>query len=502
MIEADSSKQMREETAHKPSDGSAFINSRAGAESSKLVSPRDTASQAGEVGSTELAINGDGFRVLYQANLRDDRLSTMVQRSLPNGSIETRLEFGDRADGLKTQSSIIDRSGNELISSQFKDGRRVEIDRKLGRVLNRREFDSAGNLVSDDEGQRRSERHSDGSKPENEKRESRRADVVKPADARPSERIERKPMIEVRAGESIQRAIDKAPEGSVIHVQPGIYRERLNISRDNIILMGDGKAVLDLQDNAISGGAIQISNRRNVTIDGFEIRNVRGGDTPTGIAVDGRSRDISILNNDVHHVESIKDAHGISVYGDGKEPIRNIRIEGNKVHHLKLGTSESVVINGNVDGFKILNNKVHDNDNIGIDVIGGERISGSDDRARRGVIANNEVWNIDVSGRRSAAGIYVDGGREVLIENNKIRNATYGVEIASERKGWNTEQVDVRGNRIENSRLAGITLGGGDSSNGGVTGSTVENNDLRGNKKPIWKQNNVGRNVVIKNNRF
>lgn len=546
MIESEGAKHNRiEPSARDGRDNLADARLSGSFDVAKQTRP-DVPQKSGDLGGAQLSFDQNGFKLTYRPELRHDRLSTLEQSRLADGSVKTEQTFSGRQDGLHKQISTVDKSGKESIVSRFSDGRRVEHDRRFGQVLSRREYDSSGKLV----GGNKKDGHRSGPA------DVRKSDVVKPGrkpdlpkpdlppkpdgrrvepntperertrpeerrfeptparreqgkpeerrhEVRPgNERDRKRPVVEVRAGESIQRAIDRAPEGAVVHVQPGVYRERLNITRDNITLRGDGKAILDLQDKSVSGGAIHISNRRNVTIDGFEIRNVRGGDTPTGIAVDGRSNNISILNNDIHHVESGKDAHGISIYGAGKQPITDVRIEGNNVHHLKLGTSEAVVVNGNVDGFKILNNKVHDNDNIGIDVIGGERISGKDDRARRGVIANNQVWNIDLSGRRSAAGIYVDGGRDVLIENNDVRNATYGIEIASEREGWNTEKVHVRGNRIQGTRLAGITLGGGDTSNGGVTGSSVENNDLRGNRRPIWRQNNVGSDVVIRNNRY
>ena len=43
-----------------------------------------------------------------------------------------------------------------------------------------------------------------------------------------------------------------------------------------------------------------------------------------------------------------------------------------------LGASESVVVNGNVKGWRIAGNHIHDNNNIGIDAIGYE---GHDRRA-------------------------------------------------------------------------------------------------------------------------
>lgn len=316
-----------------------------------------------------------------------------------------------------------------------------------------------------------------------------------------------RPVIEVKPGESIQSAIDRAQEGSIIKVHPGVYKERLNIKKDNISLRGEGKAVLDLQGQNLSGAAINISDRRNIQIDGFEIRNVRGGDTPAGIGIDGTSRDITISNNNIHHIENAKNAHGIIVKGTKAEPMRNIIIANNDVHHLKLGSSESIAINGNVDGFRVLYNSVHDNDNIGIDVIGYEGTGRAGiDRARNGIIAGNNVYNIDsknnpaYKGGRSAAGIYVDGGSDIIIEDNTVKNSNYGIELASEHQGKFTSRIQVRRNTVEGSHLAAISLGGGSPSNGGVSDSIIEGNDFRNNSRPVWRQHNVAPDIVYRSN--
>ena len=312
---------------------------------------------------------------------------------------------------------------------------------------------------------------------------------ARPAEQRPAEQKpeSRGPEVRLPPGESVQKAVERAPDGATIYVPEGIYRERLNITRDNITLKADGKVIFDMSGRAIAGPAINISDRKNVTIDGFEIRNVKGSDTPTAIRVDGSSNNIKILNNEIHHVESSKNAHAIGVFGTRATPLKNITIANNKIHDLKLGQSEAVVLNGNVDGFKILDNTIDNLDNIAIDIIGGEGIGNAGiDRARNGVIARNNIRNVDslfnpTYGERSAAGIYVDGGKHVVIEDNTVSNSNYGIELASERRGWNTEGITVRRNRLSGNSLAGITLGGGSASNGGVTDSVVEDNDIRGN---------------------
>ncbi|MCW5822395.1 MAG: right-handed parallel beta-helix repeat-containing protein [Cyanobacteria bacterium TGS_CYA1] len=320
---------------------------------------------------------------------------------------------------------------------------------------------------------------------------------------RPEDR--NRPIVTVRQGESIQRAIERAPEGAIIKVQAGVYNEKIKFTRDNIDLRGEPGAVMDFASVDASEGAIRIDGRKNITIAGFEIKNIRGKSTPTAIQVEGVSSNIRILNNDIHHVENNSNAHAISVYGRNKSPIQNIEIAGNKVHDLKLGRSEAVVINGNVAQFKITDNKIYNSNNIGIDIIGGEGVSAGNDRARDGLIARNEVSNVSSATnpgynfKKAAAGIYVDGGMRITIENNRVQNSDYGIEIASERRGLNAEGITVRNNDLIRNQLAGISIGGGDSSNGGITDSVIENNRLVNNVRAIWRQKNVGA-VDIKNN--
>ncbi len=121
------------------------------------------------------------------------------------------------------------------------------------------------------------------------------------------------------------------------------------------------------------------------------------------------------------------------------------------------------------------------------------------------MIARNEVSNVSSATnpgynyKRAAAGIYVDGGMRIAIENNRVQNSDYGIEIASERKGLNAEGITVRNNELIRNQLAGISIGGGDSSNGGITNSVIENNRLVSNVRAIWRQKNIGA-VEIKNN--
>ena len=312
---------------------------------------------------------------------------------------------------------------------------------------------------------------------------------------------------------TIQHAADAVSAGSTVNVRGGVYAERVTIdvsgnARDGYVTFRSHpgeKAVLDGGILTPEGrsGMLVISNKSYVRIEGFEIRNYRTNDrrrTPMGISVIGAGSHIELLNNNVHHIEQTfsgrdtpgrgANGFGIAVYGtDGKMPITELVIDGNEVHHLQTGSSESLVVNGNVTNFRITHNVVHDNNNIGIDVIGAERTAPDPavDQARDGVVSDNLVYNITSKGNpaygdeQNSDGIYVDGGARILIERNVIHHCDFGIELASEHFGRATSYITARNNLIYSCNTAGISIGGYDAKRGSTDHCHILNNSLYGN---------------------
>jgi hypothetical protein len=222
---------------------------------------------------------------------------------------------------------------------------------------------------------------------------------------------------------TIQHAADTVKAGSTVYVRRGIYEELVTIktsgnASDGFITFRsfpNETAVLDASHLTPSArtAILTIENKSYIRIVGFEIRNFRTAEhqlVPLGISVMGSGSHIELLKNNVHHIEQTFDGRdapghgangfGIAVYGtNAKTPITDLIIDGNEVHHLKTGSSESLVVNGNVTNFRITHNVVHDNNNIGIDVIGFERTAPdpSVDQARDGIVSNNLVYNITLT---------------------------------------------------------------------------------------------------------
>jgi parallel beta-helix repeat protein len=331
----------------------------------------------------------------------------------------------------------------------------------------------------------------------------------------------------------IQFALDQAGPGDTIYVMDGEYNEMVAFNNPG---SADGgtitlqnypghKPVIDGTGLPLEGepGLVVIENMAYIKLSGFEIRNLKaGGDPdifPAGIWVRGSGDHIEISNNVVHHIENSCEecgAHGIAVYGyESDASIHDIIVDGNEVRDNKLGWSESLVLNGNVEKFVVSNNVVHDNDNIGIDLIGFEETAPDPavDRARDGVVVGNLVYNINSYGNpaygeeRSSDGIYVDGGTNIVIERNTVHDGNIGIELASEHAGKNTSYITVRNNFVYNNTQVGIAFGGYDEERGSTENCVIVNNTLYNNAtQGDWgaelyiqfdTRNNIVRNNII-----
>lgn len=328
---------------------------------------------------------------------------------------------------------------------------------------------------------------------------------------------------------TIQKAANVAKEGSTIYIRGGVYNQKVrvthsgasgapitfqNYQNEKVIL--DGSKV-KLEDD----GLFTIEDKNYIQVNGLEFRNLKStkiSETPIGIYITGTGSNIEIRNNYIHHIEAnVKNgnAHGIAVYGtssNAQNNLNHIVIDNNEVANLKLGLSEAIAVNGNVDSFEVTDNKVHDNNNIGIVLIGHEGVSpvAALDQARNGIVRNNIVhhnssFNNTSYNEYSADGIYVDGGKEIIIEQNQSYENDLGIEVASEHAGKSASQITVRDNTISNNIMSGIALGGYDSQQGYAENNTITNNiiyknDTRDQESGQIELNYDTRNNVITNN--
>ncbi len=312
---------------------------------------------------------------------------------------------------------------------------------------------------------------------------------------------------------TVQHAADTAAAGDTVLVHGGVYNEHVTFSKSGSVSAGyimfqgiaGEAAVLDgtgLDIPQHQWGLFTLQNASYVIVEGFEIRNYTTNstrDVPIGIFVVGAGSGDQLVNNFVHDITTTaltnprkcgSNAFGITVYGtQAPAAIDGLAVAGNEVSHLHTGCSETLSLDGNVTNWAVVNNTVHDNDNIGIGAIGFERVSNDPayDQARDGVIRGNTVYNItsygnpDYGNQYAADGIYVDGGTNIVIQQNRIHNVDLGIELASEHQGRTSSYVIARNNIVYSGNSAGISIGGYAAGKGGTDHCTVVGNTLYAN---------------------
>ena len=318
---------------------------------------------------------------------------------------------------------------------------------------------------------------------------------------------------------TIQKAASSVMAGDAVHIRAGVYAERVTLlNRDGTLsapivfqkYAGDAGAVRIDQTGVTpptgTSALLRIENCDHVIIKDLELANYKTAGTnpqqraqlPVGIYITGDGNGIQILNCKVHDIwqscpleDFGANGFGIAVYGTATAPIQNLVIDGCEIYALRTGASESMVLNGNVTGFRVSNNLVHDCNNIGIDFIGyeGSNPNPALDRARNGVCSGNRVWNIDSAfnpayggdfaaggGDRSAGGIYVDGGTQIIIERNQVFRCNFGIELASEAASGFTDFITLRSNLVHHNHIAGLIMGGYDRLRGQTRNCDVSRN--------------------------
>jgi hypothetical protein len=312
---------------------------------------------------------------------------------------------------------------------------------------------------------------------------------------------------------TVQHAADTAVAGDTVLVRGGVYNEYVDfhVSGDAAAgpitfasYPGEAATIDGTGLNVPAGqwGLFTFKDTSDVIVAGFELRNYKTSslkDVPIGIYVLGAGSGVQIVNNRIHDIWTTaktnpqqcgSDAFGLTVYGTkAPQAIEGLAISGNELYRMKTGCSETLSLDGNVKNFAVVSNIVHDDDNIGIGAIGFEHVSPEPryDQARDGEIRGNIVYNItsygnpDYGKQYASDGIYVDGGRNIVIEQNLVHNDDLGIELASEHKDHVTSEVIARNNVSYSNNSAGISIGGYGAKRGGTDHCTVVNNTLWNN---------------------
>lgn len=327
-------------------------------------------------------------------------------------------------------------------------------------------------------------------------------------------------------------ALTKVSAGDTIYLQPGTYNEKVKIGKSgtgthDLVITGDSinRPLLDGSGLKPTDreGMITISGQDHIKIAHLEIANFHSStqNTPVGIYAEGNCDGITIehcLIHDIVQTNTNDGAHGIGIFGtDAASGITNLKILNNELHNLQTMWSESLVLNGNVHGFLVEGNSVHDCNNIAYDFIGYEKECGNcsgtsgpgTDRARNGVVKNNIAYNIDskdnpvYNNERSADGFYVDGGSNILFEQNLAHDCNLGFELASEHYGKTTDSITIRNCIAYYNNVCGISTGGYSKGTGAGGGSATHcmilNNTFYQNHNTNRSSDDWGAEILLQN---
>ena len=288
---------------------------------------------------------------------------------------------------------------------------------------------------------------------------------------------------------TIQHALDVATEpGDLISVREGTYFEKVEFTSGgtaeggHITLQAFDDELPILDGTGVAGDhMVLIEDLSYVKLIGFEIVNNLGVLDGSGVRFVGAGSHIEIRDNIIHEMRG-ENAMGVTVYGTStKSAVSNIIIDGNEIYDAEPAPSEALVLNGNVTDFEVTNNVVHDVNNIGIDLIGGERDINRKKKlvTRNGVVRGNTVYHARSTYEDGfAAGIYVDGGRDIIIENNESYGNDLGIEIGAENRGVHASGIVVRNNIVHHNDKTGIVFGGYSRRVGRVKNSHFVNNTV------------------------
>jgi parallel beta-helix repeat protein len=179
--------------------------------------------------------------------------------------------------------------------------------------------------------------------------------------------------------------------------------------------------------------------------------------------------------------------NAIKVEGNLATSLSNINLRNNEVFDCATGWGEAVTITGNVDGFLVENNKIHNIANIGIVAAGNYAFTNptpSVNQARNGVISKNEVYNC-MSGIANSAGIYLDGSINCTVEKNRCYNNGVGIALGGEQNvpfgASPSRGHNVRNNLVYNNCITGIFLGSNNATTK-LENSTIFNNTFYKNR--------------------
>jgi len=339
---------------------------------------------------------------------------------------------------------------------------------------------------------------------------------------------------------TVAKALQRVNPGDTVFLREGSYNEFVSPSKSGtrqkritIKAYKNEVAKIDGTGLTIEGwgnALLQIKSVNFITVENLHICNAintaKNAD-PEGIHIGGTSNNIEIRGCEIYNIKNTctreqqdaggdwRSAHAIIVAGYQVTAIKDVLIEKCDIHDIHSGTSETFTLVGNVTNFTVQDNRVHDVENIGIIVAGGDNLNPSGDvsvnYARDGVVRRNKVYrcthqnSTDYWGTEGygAIGIYVCGGARTIVEQNEVWGCDRAIGLVSESDTYSTTDCIIRNNIIYNNYRTGIYMGNYIGFFDGVSGTRncyIVNNTLYHNNLVCGSYNGWNNTENIKDN--
>ncbi len=303
---------------------------------------------------------------------------------------------------------------------------------------------------------------------------------------------------------TIQKACNSATPNSIVRIKGGIYHENIQVnvsgtSGNPIVLTNmPGETVVIDGEGTNGTSLIRMNNKSWLHFENLELRNLVRNNA-RGIMVEtsqnGYARNLSFKNISIHGIRwtpeedvipaSGQNARGFAVVGRGGG-VEYLTIQDCQIYDNVTGKSEALTLNGNVEDFLIEGCEIRHNTNIGISLAGNYGICNDPllDKARNGIVRNNNCHH-NISPLASSAGIYVDGGENIIIERNRSFQNGTGISVGCEKDGV-TQYITVKNNLVYDNLGRGLAVGGYTMlTTGQVLYSTFRNNTLYQNNADL-----------------
>ncbi|MCP4748542.1 MAG: DUF1565 domain-containing protein [Desulfobacteraceae bacterium] len=287
---------------------------------------------------------------------------------------------------------------------------------------------------------------------------------------------------------TIQKAAQTAVAGDNVYVKAGNYSENVKFknsgsaSRGYITFQNFEKDKVSLDP-----GSFELENISYLKVIGFHIKNPPG--ERSGIEIGGTGSYVQIRNNEITGCVNL-DTAAVRA-GDY---MHHFIIDGNHIHHNNTGTQEGLRIMEHTHDFKVTNNKVDHNTNIGIDIVGWAQYG----KPYNGLVRGNLCHNNSLKAPWSA-GIYLDSPNNIIVEYNVSWGNARGLEMGCENRKDQSSGNIMRYNIVYENHGRGLSVGG--YQGGLVHDCEVYNNIFYNNGgAEIGFDSNPGKNNKFYNN--